>query len=256
MVLTYRCSLNCKNCIGLIPYYKKPTEYKKEDIFKDIDRVSELFDFISVLNLLGGEPLTHPDVYEIIDYACQKENFKYVLITTNGTIPLDKEKLKKLNKEKTIFSFSNYEAMSTKLLESREILDEIGIMNIRVDMENWKKVTVNIKNKLTEEQRQKNFESCFSKNCPGVVGGEIGRCGQQKSMDLLEILPQNSSECVDIFDVTISEEELKQNIKNLIYGEKPIKPCDYCSFLTEPGGEQVPVAEQTKGKLPYKKYYE
>ncbi|WP_319419060.1 radical SAM protein [Pleurocapsa sp. FMAR1] len=88
LIVTRRCNLSCGYCTEFDNYSSPvPLELLKERI----DAIHRL----RVVNtsLLGGEPLMHPDIVEIIKYSNRKNQ---VSITTNGFL-LTEKLVKKLN---------------------------------------------------------------------------------------------------------------------------------------------------------------
>ncbi|WFR56533.1 radical SAM protein [Anaerocolumna sp. AGMB13025] len=75
--ITTRCNLRCKHCGAISLVEQNKPEYKNWK--KVIDYVST---FVDHMTLLGGEPLLHPEIEEIIHYACSY-GIKVSLIT-NG----------------------------------------------------------------------------------------------------------------------------------------------------------------------------
>lgn len=80
--LIRRCNLACKHCYSISADHNFPGELSTDEIFKVIDDLKTFG--VPVLILSGGEPLLHPDIYEISTYAKQK-GF-YVGLSTNGTL--------------------------------------------------------------------------------------------------------------------------------------------------------------------------
>lgn len=88
LIVTRRCNLSCGYCTEFDNYSAPvPLELLKERI----DAIHRL----RVVNtsLLGGEPLMHPDIVELVEY-CNRKN--QVSITTNGFL-LTKKLIEKLN---------------------------------------------------------------------------------------------------------------------------------------------------------------
>ena len=84
MELTYRCNLHCVHCYT-DPYNRReffPRELTLTEIKRIIDEMSDLA--ILYLNLTGGEIFTHPNFFEIHDYAYGKGFL--LMLYTNGTI--------------------------------------------------------------------------------------------------------------------------------------------------------------------------
>lgn len=91
--ITNRCNLNCRYC-----YLKNSPKDKKEVIYKEIslDTIKKVINLnnIKSVYLSGGEPLMHPDFFNIVKYFLSKNINVYV--ATNGLL-LNDHMLKKLN---------------------------------------------------------------------------------------------------------------------------------------------------------------
>jgi MoaA/NifB/PqqE/SkfB family radical SAM enzyme len=84
MELTYRCNLHCVHCYT-DPYNSRQffaKELSLDEITRILDEMADLG--ILWLNLTGGEIFTHPNFFEIYDYAYQKGFL--LQLYTNGTI--------------------------------------------------------------------------------------------------------------------------------------------------------------------------
>ncbi len=76
--ITYRCNNHCVFCaVG----NRLPEDQTVEHIKEVLDRYSSAG--VDLLDLDGGEPTLHPDLFEIVEYA-RKIGFRTVNITTNG----------------------------------------------------------------------------------------------------------------------------------------------------------------------------
>jgi heme d1 biosynthesis protein len=80
--LIRRCNLACKHCYSISADYNFPDELGTEDIFRTMDDLKAFH--VPVLILSGGEPLLHPDIFEISKRA--KDMGFYVGLSTNGTL--------------------------------------------------------------------------------------------------------------------------------------------------------------------------
>ena len=80
--LIRRCNLTCKHCYSVSADKDFPNELSTDTIKKTMD---DLHNFgVPVLILSGGEPMLHPDIFEISAHA--KEKGFYVGLSTNGTL--------------------------------------------------------------------------------------------------------------------------------------------------------------------------
>lgn len=81
--ITNKCNLRCKHCGAMQLIEENKPESK--DWRKIIDYGK---DFVDSISLLGGEPLLHPEIEEVIEYA--NLNGMDVLIITNGQVDIEK----------------------------------------------------------------------------------------------------------------------------------------------------------------------
>jgi heme d1 biosynthesis radical SAM protein NirJ len=80
--LIRRCNLTCKHCYATSADIDFPGELNTEKIYQVMDDLKSFG--VSVLILSGGEPLMHPDIFEISKHA--KEMGFYVGLSSNGTL--------------------------------------------------------------------------------------------------------------------------------------------------------------------------
>ena len=77
--VTERCNLNCKYCyMGKSDLSAPFTDYSK------IEKLLTLMknNFVNTIEITGGEPMMHPDIFQVLKYSIM--NFSFVSILTNG----------------------------------------------------------------------------------------------------------------------------------------------------------------------------
>lgn len=79
--VTYECNLRCAHCLSASDY-ARPEELTTEEAKALIDQWAEMKVFY--INVGGGEPLTRPDFFELMDYSL--DNGIGVKFSTNGTL--------------------------------------------------------------------------------------------------------------------------------------------------------------------------
>ena len=84
--ITTKCSLRCKECANLIQYYQNGEFFDYKKIINDIHKLSQVSERIEMLRILGGEPLLHPDLKNIIEEILKNKNIRNIQIVTNGTM--------------------------------------------------------------------------------------------------------------------------------------------------------------------------
>lgn len=125
--ITTNCNLNCIACSTFSPLVKRDTcvhlEYIKKD-FKKIYDITENGKKIDILVLMGGEPLVHPNINEIIQYFGDL-GIKLRIVTNGILIPkMNKDFFKLLNKyqvdvQVSIYKSTKYEKIFKTLYEHK-----------------------------------------------------------------------------------------------------------------------------------------
>lgn len=77
--ITSRCNLRCLHC------YNESGELKNEIDFKTFKKLVDEFPTKPTITISGGEPLTHPQIWEMLEYCKDKVTIDSVMIT-NGTL--------------------------------------------------------------------------------------------------------------------------------------------------------------------------
>ncbi len=255
--ITYRCSLRCRDCGNFVVYQKNPIDFKKEDLFAWLDRLDELFDCISLVRILGGEPFLHKDLFEIANYAATKSAIKTIDIVTNGTILPKKEDLMKLklNQKKIVIVFSNYGELSTQLIPFGQMLDEVGINWVKFENQQWLHCThVQFRNK-NEDELIDTYKGCLQA-CPQLVHGKLFYCGfVSVATEILYTIPKKTQQCVNLMDTNKNKVELQQEIRDLYYGAQYLEACNWCKGRTEKEAVWIPPAVQTNKLLHIEQTY-
>lgn len=149
--LTNRCNLGCKYCIAESPYNQIYDNITLSNINFIVYMINKYLSDLKIFILLvGGEPLLHPYINNILDTLRNNiKNLVYIYICTNGTLPIEK-----IIKNHTLLYYSiTYHAdiienMSTyqqnfinnlkfiKIQKIKNILKVISIKNNKVNINN------------------------------------------------------------------------------------------------------------------------
>lgn len=105
LMITGACNLKCPHCLlncGNINV--EPVQ--KEAILKIADEFSEIGG--ETLIITGGEPLSHPEWYDILKHVCDSTGLNEITLQTNGAMVTEKDvkKLKTLSPEKLTIQLS------------------------------------------------------------------------------------------------------------------------------------------------------
>lgn len=186
LIITEICSLNCKYCGSLMPFYKSPHNFDR-DLSNALDALLSSNCYIGELDIVGGEPLVNQ---RIIEYICNKysncEKIGVFEMITNGTIVPDKSVVESYSKLKHKYVlFSNYGKLSINQEKAVELFESYGI-DVAVleteDIENddareWIFYGELKHYPFTNEKHQKMYENCHEqKYCTTLLQNRLYRC--------------------------------------------------------------------------------
>jgi len=231
------CNLNCKGCTAFSPVAEE--KFMDVNVFeRDCKRLSELTGGkIELIDLLGGEPLLHPEIIKIMEIAWKYFHSGDISIVTNGIL---------LNKMSLDFWQGCHEYNINIIISGYPIkLDIDGLRNtaeknnVRLvirgstnDIKIWNRVPFDVNGK---QNVVKNFRICYGANfCINLEDGKLATCPipfviKHFNKFFNQNIPVKENDCIDIFKVkTIDEifEFLRTpalicaycNLKGIVYG--------------------------------------
>lgn len=228
------CNLNCKSCTHFSPI-AEPWYIDINDFFRDIQRAHELIpdDKLGCLYILGGEPLLHPQIAEILEIARSVYTKIPVIIITNGFL-LDKmdEKFWKICESAKIeIEITKYPVQ----FDYKRISSCIKTMKGKVKIvfkgrtKIFKKKQYKLPIDITGQQNgEEGFRRCFmAGHCINLSKGHLYTCSYAAFMDRFntyynKAVPITEKDGIDIFQ-SISTKEVLRRLSS------PIPLCNYCA---------------------------
>lgn len=109
IVLTFRCTLNCNHC-AMFTIYGERKEYNLSEIKENINKLFIVVDYVLELTLLGGEPIIHRSLIEVLGFIKEKysDRIGQVVLITNGNVNPSEEVYDIIKDSGTIISISDY----------------------------------------------------------------------------------------------------------------------------------------------------
>lgn len=261
--VTNRCTLNCKMCLCSVPYLPHPRHTPKEELFRHFALAFPLYDSIGRVEIIGGEPLMHPHIAEIIEELIQyREKIPKIRITTNATIVPGEKLLAAVHKAQEAgiafdFLLDNYGPLSRNLEKIQRLLEEHRI-DYRVDQYTGENQRGNgwlcygdftLHEGETEQELWEKFQHCL---CPKLEfhdthEGKIYSCVYAMTGVALGKFQLAPNEYVDLTDSTASDEEKREILRTFL--KRPTTACRYCDSFLEcsprfPAAEQLPRREE------------
>ena len=204
------CTLKCQPCCECVPYFKQKKYSKKEVIISDCKKIAASCEFLRYIELIGGEPLLHPDFKQIIEELLRISNVGFIKVFTNGTVLPKDEVIEMFKNPRLILTMSNYLGqVSGKLLENtlkfKQKLQENNIKYVYSDTKSWTDWGgFELRNK-PEEKLVNDFRDCFIANCHRVFEGKLYRCPHQYAGVMLGEIELIEGEYVDIEKLSYDE---------------------------------------------------
>lgn len=264
IVVNTICTLQCKHCLTRTPHQNRKVNFSKENIMRDISVLFEIYDYMSHIDLEGGETLLHPDLGYLVDniytHYIAAGRCEEIRIITNCTILPDNDLLaaaKRIVREKKdgiLFILDDYGAeLSIIKSEFERILEEANIpyrvnkyWGEDVHFGGWIDFGDFSLKEKSPAFLQKQFESCHQvhdsktgKTKPYVRDGKIYVCSVQMSGP--EHIELQEGEYIDICDDKLTIEDKVEIAKR--FGERPINHCKYCNGYIV-SGKRLKPAEQ------------
>ncbi len=224
------CNLNCKGCDHCSPI----AEAKLADIEefkKDFERLSFLLDGeADIIELMGGEPLLHPEIEQFTIIARKAFPKARIRIVTNGLL-LNKEPdsfWKTCRENRIIVSYTDYGIINCK----KEIGEKGKAFGINIEIFEEKadqdKRLNHVPFDLSGKQNNmKNFVNCYHANyCSQLKNGKLYTCTIAANADhfcqKFDIhIEAGEQDCIDIYKAETEKEILE-------FLSRPIPFCCYC----------------------------
>lgn len=225
IVLGTKCSLRCRDCNNLMPYFKNPCELDPQKIKESVERICRISKQIFICELIGGEPFIANNLLEILEYLISIDAIKNIEITTNGTvIPKNQKVIDILRNPKVYVRISNY----GDVVDNNKFISFLIGNKIRYEllqMETWISPG-NIKNRnKRKEVLRKEYARCSSGYlCKTIFEDKLFACARAASLYALGVLPDEY--------INIDDNLTSVKLKNFILRDFSIA-CNYCDVAND-----------------------
>lgn len=225
LMITTRCTLRCKECSNLMPYYEHPGDYDADEIIGWIKNICEAVDEWICLELVGGEPFLYRNLAKILRYTLGEEKIQQVEFTSNASVMPDQEMLELLSNRKVHIKISQYPGL---IDPSRfmELLGKYGIWYELMENMRWTKTGSLTSRGRTVVELQSQYLNCSqAKVCRTILNGKLYVCS--KAASLMELGYLDDLEMVDLTD----KDNLRKNIWQFLrlpYSDA----CNYCDIAS------------------------
>ena len=176
--ITTRCTLRCRDCSNLIVFYDKRADIDTQRIMKDIEDLLCAVDRIHRFIVMGGEPLLHSGLKDILSYLLSHSGVGVVQVITNGTVIPDNNLLALFQHPKMLVTVSNYSSDIAKnksrllsLLKDHQINYSHEPDFQWIDLGGWDPQVDD-----TPQALRHRYQTCPRKACHNMFNGQYHLC--------------------------------------------------------------------------------
>ena len=224
--ITDHCNLKCNACTHFSNICEENIIDARMIVFRLI-RLRKLFGFIRILRILGGEPLLHPDIIEILKHTRSLFPLSKIELSTNGLL-LDKmstEFFEACYKNKISIYISRYSVIENKLNKIKEKLSSYKINHYVSPL------VISFSSNLNptgNSDKNETFRNCRHTSCPVLREDNIYICSISAYIDKYN----------KYFNKNIPEPKginiyLSSGKQILEYLKKSEETCKYCTNVTK-----------------------
>lgn len=254
IIVTLKCTLNCRLCCNCVPLYKEKPLIPKESILQDIAGVFQIYDKIEWLQFVGGELFLHPDMGDIL-HECLKYGMRFdkVILMTNGTVLPGQAALHEMKslRGKIQVQISDYGSLSVKARELEALLKENEIDYVTKpfygDIQHyggWVDCGGFEDRRYSQELLEETFGNCWQIHLGNLhaYNGRLHNCIRSLFGQDLGYIQVPQDEFIDLKSQELTLEEKRKIAGN--FGKKPLEACRYCSGFDTKNAVRHPAAEQ------------
>ena len=225
VMITTRCTLKCEYCNNLMPYFKeKACDSLAEKIMENVEKVTNVAGKILFLEIVGGEPLLHKNLEQILQGIADNDKVEKIVIVTNGTVIPNEAVTNLLKKYNVLIRVSDYGYLE-RIVRFVRYAEE-NELNIWVTASDWMYPGNLEKREASTYELCKQVEACFfTMQCKYMYEGKIFHCARAASLYALGYLGEE--EGLDVQNLT--EKKLRDFYLKTYYSGA----CKYCYLFTD-----------------------
>ena len=226
IVITERCSLQCKYCTEYVPYIRQTAEHMEiGNCKKALEKLLDALGKLESVMIQGGEVFTHPRWDELVEWCCEESRIGKVIILTNSTIVPDRWEV--MQNEKVLLTLDDYEEASFRLHELEKWAEERKIHYTIMRHEFWYDVSDCQFTEENEKELGEKFSVCQLKGCWVISDHFLYRCTATyyKMKYMLSKTIEDDIDFIDLFKLTPAE--IRGQIVRL-NSTNYLSACRYC----------------------------
>ncbi|MCM1231288.1 MAG: hypothetical protein NC489_14300 [Ruminococcus flavefaciens] len=225
VTLGSKCSLQCRDCNNLMPYFRPQKDLDVKKILRSLGILTAKVHAILKCELIGGEPFLSDHLSEVLDFLIEQKNVYRIEITTNGTRLPKQEQIVILRNKKVKVRISDY----GKLVNKQTIitfLEKNSISYELLEIERWTAAGKINKRKRDIMELKDIYHNCFAGYyCKTLYEDKLFACPRGASLWALGY--EEEQEYIEI------EENLSIKILKDFFLKSYFAVCAYCDKASE-----------------------
>ena len=255
MNLTTRCTLRCKECGSLMPFYTSEKQWTIdfETFKKDLNKLLKCVNNIYRFKLIGGEPLLVKDLDKMLEYAASKRKIKTIEIVTNGTLAFSEKLISVMckHKNKLLVSISDYSSNPDLILKHCELENILKTNCIKYQFISpfwYERGNIKKKNRDIKELKRV-FSKCWQKELLCLFDGKFYNCTRAATIERLTNYRCSDGQMIDLRNNAV---KIIKNQYKLLFTKEYFNTCDFCEEVND---KKILPAEQTNEILQISQIY-
>lgn len=219
LTITSACTLKCRDCLQQIPLIKNKKSLSFQDITESLKNTFRYIDYCKEFHIIGGEPLLHPQLPQIVEYigTFYNQNVETIVIVTNGTLLPKEELLDALNRYHVRVEISDYRKSASapsgqKINEIETVLKQRQIPCILRPMSEWNDYCGDcseISDCCSEDALIATFDTCPCACTLSVYGEKMYICSRSMVAEAFGLIETNQKNSISLHgDVAAMREKL------------------------------------------------
>lgn len=228
--ITERCTLRCRDCSHLVKYYKSPKNYNMKKILQYLSNFLDVVDYIEEIIILGGEPLLHTELPEILNYCKKSKKIRDITVISNGTIIPNHNVIAAMEESEARLRLSDYGVLSSKIMEIQQLCEEHNI-ECFVLRETWTDMGAISKHDYNLEELKNVFSDCPFAFDLLLLNGKLCRCAHVAHLNNLQMIDSSVHDCIDFTHISKNDIESIRTTLWQYMNIEYLEGCQYCNGI-------------------------
>lgn len=223
------CNLKCKACEHYSGLLETPCFPNFDKFSRDMERLHQFIDDISVIRILGGEPLLNPEIEKYVVLTRRLYPKSHIVVVTNAILlpQMPESFFNTLREQHVGIWISQYIPMREKIDQIKNFLEGKKVWFHVASLATHFRMRQTLK---PHDHPDREFFNCFQAHCHNLYDGKIAACFLPFTTKYFnsyfgKSLPEDGA--IDLWNSSLTTEELKVRLL------MPMERCRYCTDAKE-----------------------